>query len=213
MTIERRNIAAGPGGGIEIRNNEDGTRTAIGYASVFFAAGDPGTQFHLRDDLVERIMPGAFDEAIQGDARGLFNHDSNQVLGRQSALTMRLSADASGLRYEIDLPDTQIGRDVATLIGRGDVTGSSFGFTVATGGQRYYKGTDGISVREISQIGTLYDVGPVTFPAYTSTSAAVRDDRTIDTELARIDADMQKADAARRAKQIRAALVSRDLAD
>ena len=203
MSIERRYVTATQTG-IELRNNEDGTKTAVGYGSVYYASGDPGTQYALRDDLMERIMPGAFDEAIEGDARALFNHNPNMILGRQSALTMRLSADSHGLRYEIDLPDTTAGRDLAVSIQRGDVTGSSFGFTVATGGQRYYKGTDGISVREISKIGQLYDVGPVTFPAYNSTSAALRDDRTIDAELAKIEAEMQAdADAIAAARHAR----------
>lgn len=208
MTIERRHLAANEGG-IEVRTNADGSKTAVGYASVFYVSGDPGTQYSLRNNLMERIMPGAFDDVINvDDVRGLFNHDSNHVLGRVGAGTVRLMSDDSGLRYEIDLPDTAAGRDLATLLERRDITGSSFGFTVATGGQSFHKEGE-MSVRTISKIGRLYDVGPVTYPAYAGTSSAMRaDDSAIDEELAALDAEID-AEARlqagiRRAKKIRA---------
>src|SRR5688572_16918348 len=77
------------------------------------------------------------------DARALFNHDPNMLLGRAGAGTLRLSTDARGLRYEIDIPDTTVGRDVATSIARGDLAGSSFAFSInGKAGQRFEKGKD-----------------------------------------------------------------------
>ena len=40
----------------------------------------------LGDKIMERIMPGAFDRALEedNDVLGLFNHDQNQLLGRRS---------------------------------------------------------------------------------------------------------------------------------
>ena len=103
-------------------------------------------------------------------SRGLFNHDSSQVLGRVANGTVKLMTDDRGLRYEITPPDTQVGRDVVALLERGDVTGSSFAFmptkTAFEKGQEY-------NVRWIQDL-TLLDVGPVTYPAYTSASSAVR---------------------------------------
>jgi HK97 family phage prohead protease len=173
MKMERRITSGGPRVSIEKRS--DGGNRAVGYAAVYFRAGDPGTQYQLSDKIVERILPGAFDGVMSAndDARALFNHDPNHILGRLSAGTLRLSVDDVGLRYEIDLPDTQAGRDVATSIERGDLSGSSFGFKLAAGGARWAK-DEVMDVRNIEKLGRLFDVGPVTYPAYQGTSAALR---------------------------------------
>ena len=119
-------------------------------------------------------MPGCFDRALseRQDVRALINHDPNQVLGRFLAGTMRLSVDQVGLRYEIDLPDTATGRDIATLVERGDVSGSSFSFLdVQT---TYVRGEDGCpDCRELRDV-NVFDVGPVTFPAYEATTTGLR---------------------------------------
>src|SRR5260370_2421470 len=87
---------------------------------------------------------------------------------------MRLNVDKRGLRYEIDLPDTMAGRDVATSIEREDLTGSSFSFRVIQ--QKFSMGDvdgDDDDVRELHDV-DVYDLGPVTFPAYEATSAGLR---------------------------------------
>ena len=146
----------------------------VGYAAVFYRAEEPGTQYELYSGHVERIQPGAFQRSIDesDDVRGLFNHEPSQILGRTKSGTMRLSEDETGLRYEIDVPDTQVGRDVVTSIERGDVTGSSFAFAVSEGGSEIRK--DGnVTVREITGV-DLYDSGPVTYPAYDATTTGLR---------------------------------------
>lgn len=171
--MERRITNAGPKCMIEER--ADGGKRAVGYAAVYFRQGDPGTQYQLSEKIVERIMPGAFAGVMANndDVRALFNHEPDHILGRLSAGTLKLSADEVGLRYEIDLPDTQLGRDIATSITRGDLTGSSFGFKMAPGGARWDQ--DGaLDVRNLEKVGRLFDVGPVTYPAYEATSAALR---------------------------------------
>ncbi len=163
----------------------DAPPVIVGYAAVFYRADDPGTEYRLYEDAYERIMPGAFDAAIRdGDVvRGLTNHDDSWLLGRSDQGTVRLSVDRVGLRYEIDPPDTQAGRDTVVLLERGDLDGSSFGFRIY-GGKRgrtawIEEARDGrqISIREIHEV-ELVDVGPVTFPAYLATSAGVRSDET-----------------------------------
>lgn len=154
----------------------------VGYAAVFYRADDPGTEYRLYEDTYERVLPGAFDAAIREDVVvGLTNHDDNWVLGRNDVGTLRLSVDKIGLRYEIEPPDTQAGRDTLTLLERGELDRSSFGFRVYGGkrGQTAWvdETRDGrqIAIREIREV-ELLDVGPVTFAAYKSTTAGTRGD-------------------------------------
>lgn len=156
------------------RNNSAAERSAdrgvlTGYAAVFYRSGDPGTEYHLWEDCAERIGRTAFDRALRErqDVRAFFNHDESQVLGRVSAGTLRLSVDSVGLRYSVDLPDSSIGRDVAELVARGDVTGSSLmffrrGFEETREGDRLI-----LTITDVD----LVEVGPVTFPAYKATTA------------------------------------------
>lgn len=169
MNTERRMT---PSGNIAVETRADGSKAVTGYAAVFHRAGEAGTEYRLGKDLLERISPTAFSRALdeKHDARALFNHDPNMLLGRVGAGTLRLSADKIGLRYEIDLPDTQVGRDVAESIARGDLSGSSFAFQVTK--QSFTKG-DKQDVRNIEDV-NLLDVGPVTYPAYQATTTGLR---------------------------------------
>lgn len=143
----------------------------VGYGAVFYD-GTERTEYKLWDDLIERIMPGAFDRAVRerDDARGLFNHDSNMVLGRVSAGTLQLSIDKTGLRFAIDPGKTTVAADVMEHIRRGDVQGCSIAFRVI---EQVWRSVDKIDYREIMAV-ELFDVGPVTFPAYEATSVGVR---------------------------------------
>jgi HK97 family phage prohead protease len=153
------------------RADEGAAATIQGYSAVFYD-GTPETEYRLWDDLVERIMPGAFDRALRDahDVRALFNHEADNLLGRTTAGTCRLSVDTVGLRYEIDPPDTQVARDLMTSLKRGDIDGSSFSF-VETNVQ--WRDEEGVLYREVLDV-DLYDVGPVTFPAYEASSALLR---------------------------------------
>jgi hypothetical protein len=156
-----------------IHRDDDAPPHAIeGYAAVFYN-GTPETEFQLFDDMVERIMPGAFDDVLadKPDVRGLFNHDPDHLLGRTSAGTMSLSVDGKGLAYSIALADTTVARDVAEHVQRGDIDGSSFAFRVRS---ERFRTEDGIDIREIEKVEPLYDCGPVTYPAYAGTEAGFR---------------------------------------
>jgi HK97 family phage prohead protease len=96
------------------------------------------------------------------------------VLGRSTSGTLRLSADDEGLAYEIDPPDTQLGRDLSVLVSRGDITGASFAFSIDPKGESYHKDAEGMTVRTVSQVAGLYDVSIVTVPAYSASSASLR---------------------------------------
>lgn len=162
---------------VQLRENPAGGLPSIwGYAAVFYDPNDPGTRYQIWHDLEERIMPGAFDRALREcDPLALFNHDPSKILGRRSSETLRLSVDARGLRYDITPPDTATGREVIELLRRGDVRGSSFAFVPKTTREREEKADDG-RTRYILEVEDcdLYDVGPVTYPAYSGTEAGVR---------------------------------------
>ena len=169
MSYERRTATEG----VELR--EDGTTlTAIGYAATFN---------NLSQNLggfVERCADSCFRSTLQqADVRALFNHEPDHLLGRSSTGSLRLSEDGHGLRYEVDLPNTTLGRDVAELLRRGDISGSSFGFKTIS--DSWGETDDGYPLRTLTEV-ALRDVGPVTFPAYTSTEASLRslaDDREL----------------------------------
>lgn len=146
---------------LESRAEVDGNKL-VGYAAVFDQVVELGFG-------KEQIAKGAFRDALKSgsDVRALFNHDPGQVLGRASAGTLRLSEDDYGLRFEVDLPETSLGRDVRELVKRGDIRGASFGFIPGVEDR-----VDG--VRTHMQVADLIDVGPVTFPAYEGTDVAMR---------------------------------------
>lgn len=151
--------------------DEDAPRIE-GYAAVFYD-GTPETEFDVWGDgtVLERIMPGTFERAIEeDDVRALFNHSPDKVLGRKSADTLELEEDETGLFMSIDVPDTTVGNDVLESVRRGDVTGASFSFIVT---DEDFRKEDGVRIREISGV-QLFDVGPVTFPAFEGTSVDVR---------------------------------------
>lgn len=152
-------------GNIEVRADEEGKPAKIvGYAAVY------GTQ---SEDIGfrETISKGAFEGADTSDVRALFNHDSSKILGRTKSGTLRVSADEVGLRYEIDVPNTTYAADLLESMQRGDVNQSSFAFSDV---DDKWEERDGIWYREIMQIRQLYDVSPVTYPAYSDTSVALR---------------------------------------
>ncbi len=164
-TYESRTIP----GSVEIREREGGGAILRGLAAVFDKLSDNLGGFR------EIIAPGAFDGTDMSDVRGLFNHDANFVLGRSKSETLRLKRTKAGLEYEIDLPDTQSVRDlVLEPIKRGDVDQSSFGFIVGSGNDSWAENDDGVLIRTIHAVRTLFDVSPVTFPAYPDTTVGAR---------------------------------------
>lgn len=153
--------------GLKVEQRAEGGNMLVGYAAVFYRSGDVSTQYELRGDLVERVSPTAF-QSLEGDVKGTWNH--SELLGTLENGTLRISVDQRGLRYEIDLPDTTAGRDVATLVNRGDVRGSSFGFVAK---KAPITREDGLNVRTLESV-TLLDVGPVINPAYKGTTTGMR---------------------------------------
>lgn len=162
MTVERRYTR----GDVELRAADDKPVQMRGYAAKFD---------NLSQDLggfVERIAPGAFAKTLaEADVKALFNHDANLLLGRSKSGTLRMSEDKTGLHYEVDLPDTTLGRDLAVLLERGDVSQSSFAFRVVR--DDWETDDQDRPVRTLVEV-KLFDVSPVTYPAYLDTEASMR---------------------------------------
>jgi len=125
----------------------------------------------------EEIAPGAWRNTIAtGDIRSMMNHDTNWLLGRTKPGTLRLSEGDQGLNYEIDInPDDPNAMSVHARVQRGDIDGSSVWFRVIAQTWTFPSDTNGLEYphRQITE-GQLYEVGPVVFPAYETTTAAAR---------------------------------------
>jgi len=147
---------------------DDGDQPKIrGHAAIFNK---------LSSDLggfKERIKPGAFKNALAiSDVRALWNHDPSIVLGRQKAGTLTLQEDEKGLYFEIKPPTWAEG--YLETIKRGDVTGASFAFVIAEGGESWEQKSGEPSIRTITEVSELFDVSPVAYPAYPHTDVKVR---------------------------------------
>ena len=146
--------------GFEVRENGNGM-TFTGYAAIWNSPSEP---LPFR----EKIAPGAFNRSLRArnDIKLLWNHDSGQILGSTRAGTLRLEETSKGLLATADLPDTQLGRDAAYLIKRGDIDSMSFGFSVPAGGDEWNsEGTE----RTLKSV-RLHEVSIVAFPAYSETA-------------------------------------------
>jgi uncharacterized protein len=125
--------------------------------------------------FVEEVAQGATTKTIrEGDIRALFNHDPNMILGRsvKGEGTLRLGEDSTGLVYEVDMPDTSYARDLRVSMERGDVTQSSFGFNTVSGKESWTRSEGELPLRTLNEI-RLFDVSPVTYPAYVDSTSGV----------------------------------------
>jgi uncharacterized protein len=155
---------------VELRAADGDKPVVRGYAAKFNTRSDDLGGF------VEVIAPGAFDQALGSDVRALINHDPSLILARSrdGTGTLRLFVDDAGLGYEF-APDMEqsYARDLVRALARGDVDQSSFAFSIADGGEEWSE-REGITVRTITKVARLYDVSPVTYPAYPDASVALR---------------------------------------
>jgi len=149
-------------GTIEVREDSD-DMTLEGYAAVYNSETDLGA-------FREVIRPGAFDDVMDNDVRALINHDPNLILGRTSNGTLELSTDERGLKYKVKLGDQQYARDFYESVKRGDISQSSFAFTIDKQSWNEER-----TVRSVDKVRQLLDVSPVTYPAYAAATVQARD--------------------------------------
>lgn len=173
------------------RTSED-SRLVEGIAVVFNSdSQDMG--------FFETISPSAIDEDTikRSDVFAFLNHDENRgVLARSryGVGSLSLSLESDGLHYRFEAPKTQLGDELLSYLSRGEITTSSFAFTVADGGDKWYRDGNGTLRREINKIDRLFDVSPVFTPAYEATQCSRRkldEIKTIDEKLDNIKKEIE----------------------
>ncbi|MEQ8176674.1 MAG: HK97 family phage prohead protease [Syntrophomonadaceae bacterium] len=181
---------------VEIRADEGSPPKLVGYAAVFNSLSEDMGWFR------EQIKPGAFANSIKNsDIRALWNHNPDYVLGRNRAGTLSLVEDEKGLKIEITPPDTTWARDLMESMRRGDVDQMSFGFR--TKQDEWDERDPKNVVRTLIEV-ELFDVSPVTYPAYPATSIGVRSAKDIyDSHAAETQESQKTAEIEARKKQER----------
>lgn len=178
-------------------NRSDGQPNIIeGHAAVFDSWSETlGGIFPFK----EKVRSGAFKDSLEkDDIKALFNHDPNYVLGRNKAGTLELAEDEKGLLVRIKPPDTQWARDLSVSIERGDINQMSFGFVVE---EDDWRSENGVDIRELRKV-KLYDVSPVTFPAYAQTDVGIRGMTSYNEYRSKVDGDIVLATKAKEKKML-----------
>ena len=175
--MEIRNLTA------DFQAENDENRTIAGYAVKW---NKNSHVMGTRQRFSEQFMKGAFFDSLQNDEqKALWSHDMSKVLGSTKNNTLRLEENEIGLRFELDLPNTTLGRDSYESIKRGDVDGVSFGFKMIS--QSWDESNPSNVVRMISKA-RLIEISPVAFPAYPDSEVQAR---SLDA-FEKFDADKRK---------------------
>lgn len=164
--IERRFAPIDPAS-VEVRDDDNGLRFR-GHAAVFNQEVDFGF-------MREVVAPGAFAKTIKdgADVRFLFNHDPSTVMARTSVGSLDLSEDDDGLSVEARLdPDDLDTQRLVPKLRSGNVSQMSFGFSVVKD-EMTEDEDDENPLRTLREL-ELFDVSPVTFPAYEGTDGGLR---------------------------------------
>ena len=159
--VEKRFLSSS----VEVRTEKGKPNVVEGYAAVFNDETEIGGHF------VERVAPGAFDGADMSNTVALFNHNIDQPLARVGR-GLSLEVDERGLKYRFELGNQSYAKDLAENIRMGNVSTSSFGFTVRD--DEWERREDGLNLRTITEVGLLFDVSPTTQGAYPTTEVGLR---------------------------------------
>lgn len=168
----------------ELRATGDG-RTLEGYAAVF---NSPARIYERGREFDEVIVPGAFARAVNSGDRIImqFDHGQHPFFGSLPIARIdQMREDSHGLYVKAEINDNWMTEPIRSAIANGAVTGMSFRFSVPDGGDTWDRSGD-VHKRTIKNV-YLYELGPVTTPAYADTSVGVR------SALGLLD-DEQKAD-------------------
>ena len=130
----------------------------------------------------ETIAPGAFGRSVKGaEIKSFFNHNPDFVLSTtRSKPALHLEETEKGLRFKSPIPPTSYGEDLRVNLERKNVRGASFSFTVTK---------DVVTIDERGDVhrriteGDMYEIGPVTNPAYPQAKVGLRDAETAAREI------------------------------
>lgn len=161
MKHELRSVTAE----LRVATSEDGTNTVSGFIPYNSESVDLG-------GFTEVIAPGAFADALQpsADVLALRDHDAKLLMGRTKSGTLTFTDSADGLSYTVKLPNTTAANDLAESIARGDLDGTSFGFSTE---DDKWINADGKVIRTLLKV-NLFEVSPCSFPAYPDSAIALR---------------------------------------
>jgi uncharacterized protein len=149
---------------LEVRES-GGVKKLSGYAVVFNSPADIGGQF------TEKVAPGAFTRTLNEDDQVILrDHQSEILLGRRSAGTLKLTQDDIGLAFSVTLPATANGDDAYENVRLGNLKGCSFGFIVRD--DVWSQDSQGALTRVINDV-QLFEITLTAFPAYEATSVAI----------------------------------------
>ena len=167
---------------VEARADEEGKRFIEGEAAVI----DKITVIGRWDPFEEVIRRGAFDNAVKGDIRIVKNHSADLVLGRSKngEGTGNVFVNPKGnLAFSCPVRDNRSHSvDTYDEILSGDIDGCSFLFRIDEERWTWPSKENGreMPLREILSFELIYDVGPVTYPAYQETSVIARSLNEVD---------------------------------
>ncbi|MDO3660756.1 HK97 family phage prohead protease [Bacillus sp. C28GYM-DRY-1] len=155
-------------GTLKAHSDDDGPKVISGYALKF------GTRSHNLGGFIEMIDKRALDQTDMSDVRALIDHDPSKILGRTSAGTLKLEVDDIGLRFDVNLPNTQYATDLYENLRVGNISNCSFGFMLGKDGDSFTRDQEtGLPLRSLRNISKLTDVSVVTYPAYEDTDVTI----------------------------------------
>jgi HK97 family phage prohead protease len=155
----------------QIENYDAESGIVEGYAVVFDKYSTNISDFSeiiSRDAISQKTIKDS-------DIFAVIDHDrSKGILARSKngKGSLTLSIDEKGLKYSFQLPNSAIGQELRSYLERGEITTSSFAFTVSK--ESWAKTNDNKYIRTIEQIDRIYDVSPVFNAAYADTKVALR---------------------------------------
>lgn len=164
-----REIRTLPVEGLETREKKGDGSKIEGYAAVHEEFAE--IMDWWGDKFFERFAKGAFDKTL-GDGHDIFairNHNWDQLLGR-TGQNLNLKSEDRGLFFELEPPNTTLGRDTMEEVRSGLIHQCSIGFRIL---DQEWEERDGDLFRTIKEV-ELFEITLTPIPAYTSTSAEVR---------------------------------------